>query len=116
MKKSIYVSATLLLLAVAVILISGCVLPGTGTIHVRNRLSSGDITSLYIYPDGSLDKGSSVISSPLAYDELYIELGVDPGDYTVEAIIDGGTNTAQDYVSVEEGTIHAVWIGDGDVL
>ena len=116
MKKRICLSTSILLLGAILLVMSGCVLPGTGTIHIRNKLTSGEITELYIYPDGSLDKGSSVISSPLAIDELHIELGVDPGDYTIEAIIDGGPTTAKDYVTVEEGTIHVVWIFDSDII
>ena len=116
MKKTIYIATLLLLLAAVLFVMSSCVLPGTGTIHIRNKLSSGEITELYIYPDGSLDKGSSVISSPLALDELHIELGVDPGDYTIEAIIDGGTDTAIVDKTVEEGTVHIVWIVDSDII
>jgi len=116
MKKSICFSTALLLLAALFMVMSSCVLPGTGTIHIRNKLSSGEITELYIYPDGSLNKGSSVLSSPLAIDELHIELGVDPGDYTIEAIIDGGPATAIVYKTVEEDTIHIVWIYDSDKI
>ena len=114
MRKSI-----LFLLVVSTFLIclgAGCVFPGTGTLHIRNEMTSGRvITNLYIYEPGS-SRGSSVISSDLYPNEVHIEYGVTPGDYIIEAEINNGLETAVDSESVEDGTYHTLWITDGDIL
>jgi hypothetical protein len=95
---------------------AGCVLPGTGTISVRNRLS-GDrqITALYIYPQGSPDT-SNEISGPMDYNDTHCELGVAPGAWTIEAVIDSGAATAKENVTVVEGTLYPIWISDSDII
>ena len=114
MKKFICLSTAILIATGVSLLLSGCVLPGTGTIHVYNKLDSDQITALYIYSVGSADKGPNEISSPLLVDQLHVELGVDPGDYTIEADIGSGSGTAVDSVTVVEGTIHIVTIHESD--
>ena len=114
MKKSICLSTAILIVAGLAVLLSSCVLPGTGTIHVYNKLDSGEITALYIYLEGSADKGPNELSSPLAIDQMHIELGVDPGDYTIEANIDPGSYKVINNVTVREGTIHIVTIVESD--
>lgn len=114
MKKFICLSTAILIAAGVSLLMSSCVLPGTGTIHVYNKLDSDQITALYIYPEGSADNGPNEISSPLLVDQLHVELGVEPGDYTIEADIGSGSGTAVDSVTVVEGTIHVITITEGD--
>lgn len=113
MRRTIGVIAAI---ATAALLLGSCVLPGTGTINVRNRLT-GDrqITALYIYPTGSPDTANE-ISSPMDYDDVHSEIGLDPGPWTVESIVDGGAASAIEEVNVEEGTIDVVWIVDSDLI
>jgi hypothetical protein len=105
----------LALLSIAALLLGSCVLPGTGTINVRNRLG-GDrqITALYIYPTGTPDTVNE-ISSALDYNDLHSEIGVDPGAWTIEAIVDGGPDKAIEDVIIEDGVIEVVWIIDSDI-
>jgi hypothetical protein len=110
-------SLSLLLLLVGTLVVLGsCVLPGTGSINVKNRLSGGKvITDLYIYPTGSPDT-SSDLGGTLAYNETHAVLGVAPGPTTVHVIIDSGAAEAEETLTVEEGTWYPVWIGDSDIL
>jgi len=103
--------ARLALLAIAVLALGSCVLPNTGTIHVKNRLSGDrNITELYIYPTAFPDTDNE-ISSPLAYNDTYDEIGLDPGDYTIKSIIEGGGSVI-DTKTVEDGVYHIVWVSD----
>ncbi len=108
MKKLIRIAA----LAGAVALVAaGCVLPGTGTISVRNNLDGDQqVTALYIYPTGSPDTESE-ISSPLDHGDRHCELGVAPGAWTVEAIIDSGADSEVHNLTIVEGTLYPVVIG-----
>ncbi len=106
----------LVLFACTVVLFTGCVFPGSGTVRIRNEMTASRvITSLYMYLEGSSSKGSS-IASEIHPNEIHTEYGVEPGDYIIEAEIDGGLETAIDTVSVVEGTWHVVWFYDGDIL
>lgn len=114
MKKQI----SLLFLSISLFLfvLSGCVLPGTGTLRVRNEMTGGRvITNLYIYEAGS-SQGSSVISSSIYPNETHTEYGIAPGSYIIEAEIDFGAETAIETKAIEEGTWHTLWIMDGDIL
>lgn len=105
----------LALAAIAVLVLGGCVLPGTGTANVRNRMTGGkQITALYIYPTGSPDTNNE-ISSPMDYNDVHSEVGLDPGAWTVEAVVDGGAATAIENIEIEDGTIDVVWIYDSDL-
>jgi len=106
--------AALLVLALPFIL-GSCVIAGTGTIHVVNWLSSGDITSLYIYPQGQPDTRDE-IGNTLHKNDFHEEIGLKPGPYTIHAVIDYGAAAAEEYVTVEEGVVHIVPIGDGDII
>jgi hypothetical protein len=85
---------------------AGCmVVPGTGTLHIRNEMTAcRTITALYLYEQGDPDKGSSIIRSIICPNEYHIEMGVTPGNYTIESDIDSGVETAFVYQTVEEGT------------
>jgi hypothetical protein len=115
-KRSFLALASILLFS-ALLMLVGCVFPGTGTIHVRNLLS-GDkqITAIYIYPQGSGDKGSDKLSGVLDYGELDVELGVAPGNWTVECEVDGGPAAAFKDITIEEGVIDVVWMYDNDIV
>jgi len=98
-------------------LLASCVLPGTGTLRIRNEMTAcRRITALYLYEQGEPDKGSSIISSPLCPNESHTEMGVQPGDYIIEAEIDNGVETAIVYKTVEAGTYYVVNIYDSDIL
>jgi hypothetical protein len=107
---------TIALVAITVLILGSCVLPGTGTANVRNRLS-GDrqITALYIYPTGSPDTDSE-ISSPMDYNDVHSEIGLDPGAWTIEAVVDSGAATAVEDIVIEDGVIDVVWIVDSDIV
>ena len=109
-------SRVLILVVIVTVVAAGCVLPGTATISVKNRLS-GDrkITALYIYPQGAPDTHNE-ISGSLDYNETHCELGCEPGTWTIHAVIDSGAAAAEEDVTVEEGTIYPIWIGDSDIL
>ena len=97
-------------------LLAGCVFPGTGTLHIRNEMTAcRPITALYLYEKGDPDKGSSIISSPMCPNESHTELGVDPGDYIIEAEIDNAVETAIRNQTVDEGTYHIVHIYDSNI-
>jgi hypothetical protein len=105
----------LALAAIAVLVLGSCVLPGTGTANVRNRMTGGKlITALYIYPTGTPDTDNE-ISTPLDYNDVHSEIGLDPGPWTVEAIVDDGAATALEDIVIEDGTIDVVWIYDSDL-
>jgi hypothetical protein len=110
----------LLFMVVAVPLLiplAGCVYPGTGTLHIRNEMTAcRTITALYLYKHEDLDRGSSIIRSPICPNEYHIELGVAPGDYTIEAEIDNGVETAIVDRTVEEGTYYFVNIYNHYIL
>jgi hypothetical protein len=101
--------APFIVLSIALLLLGSCVLPGTGTMNVRNRLSGREITALYIYPQGDPDTQNE-ISSPMEYDDVHMETGLEPGMWTVKAIVDSGADTATEDVEIEEGVIDIVWI------
>jgi hypothetical protein len=115
MRKSIL---TVVLVAVLLLfLLTGCVFPGTGTLHIRNEMTAcRSITALYLYKESDQDRGSSIISSPLCPNEGHTEGMVDPGEYIIEAEIDNGAETATRNQSVEEGTYHIVHIYDSNIL
>jgi len=97
--------------AIVALCAAGCVLPGTGTISVRNNLDGDQqVTALYIYPTGSPDTQSE-ISSPLHHGDRHCELGVAPGPWTVEAIIDSGADSEVHNLTIEEGTLYPIVIG-----
>ena len=99
-----------------ILILSGCVLPGTGTLRVRNEMTGGRmITNLYIYETGS-SQGFSVISSVMYPNETHTEYGLAPGSYIIEAEIDYGAETAIDSKAIEADTWHTLWIMDGDIL
>ena len=109
--KVFFISIALILL----LLTAGCVLPGTGTVRIRNEFTGGqDITALYLYLSGNTDKGSSIISSPIYPNNTYTKMGVDPGEYIIEAALSTG-ETAFDNTTVEEGQINIVWLRDSDI-
>jgi len=91
---------------------------GTGSVRVSNYLTgSREITALYIYIQGSGYKGGNVLDGRwLYYCEDHLEKGVNPGDYTIEAQIDEGADTAVENITVEEGVIDIVWITDSDII
>jgi len=110
------VVVVLVLFACTVVLFTGCVFPGTGTVQIRNEMTASRlITGLYMYLEGSSSKGSS-IASDIHPNETHTEYGVEPGDYIIEAEIDGGLETATDTVSVVDGTFHFVRFYDADIL
>jgi hypothetical protein len=116
MQRRILPSASVpILLLVVLFILGSCVLPGTATINVRNRISGRSITALYIYPQGAPDTRNE-ISSALDYDDVHVELGVAPGPVTVHAVIDSGVDVAMDHLTVVEGTIYPVWIEVGDIV
>lgn len=98
------------------IVLSGCVLPGTGTIRIRNEMTGGRaITNLYIYEAGTTSD-YSVISSSIYPNETFTDYGVSPGYYIIEAEIDFGAEWAFEAEEVEEGVFYVVWITDSDIL
>jgi hypothetical protein len=100
--------ACLALLAIAVLALGSCVLPNTGTIHVKNRLSDEKtIDNLYIYPKGTPDIVSD--HSSLAYNETYDKIGLAPGTWTVESIV-AGYGSIYDDVLVEDGHYEILWV------
>jgi hypothetical protein len=105
--------ATLLLF-----LLAGCmVIPGTGTLHIRNELTGcRSITAVYLYEQGGLDKGSSIIRSPICPNEYHIEMSVSPGVYIIKAEINNGVETAILDRTVEEGKYHLVYIYNSYIL
>jgi hypothetical protein len=95
-------------LAIGLLLLGSCVLPGTGTIHVKNRLSDQkDIARLYIYPTGSPD--TQIDHGTLSYNETHDEIGLEPGPWTVECVVEGYGSIVDD-VLVEEGVFHILWV------
>jgi hypothetical protein len=50
------------------------------------------------------------------YNDLHSEIGLDPGPWTVEAVVDGGLGgTAIEDIVIEDGVIDVVWIYDSDI-
>jgi hypothetical protein len=107
---------TPVVLAIALLLLGSCYFPGTATLCIYNKLSgSRKITALYVYSTGSADKGKSIISKPLAYDECERKWFVDPGDTTIEAEIDSGPAKAVKTMAVESAFYPWVNITDVDI-
>ena len=95
--------------------LTSCVLPGTGTLHIRNELTGGqDITAIYLFTAESTYKGSSIISNPLMPNNTIAEYGIVPGDYLIEAELDDG-QTAIISTEVVENQINIIWIRDSDI-
>ena len=112
-----YVLIAFVLLLMLLVGCPPCVLPGTGTVDISNRLSgTQEITALYLYLTGSDDTGPSIIDEPLPPQHGHSELGVEPGDYTVEAEIDYGAATAMVEIEVRARVVNVVWITDSDIL
>ena len=107
---------TIVLFALVVVLFGSCTLPGTGTLHIRNMMDSRrDVTALSITEQGTSNTKPISLSSPLKYSELRVVLGVDPGSYVVEALVDGGPQKATFNVGVQEEVVHVLWVTDGIV-
>ena len=108
---------TLVVSAVALLLLGSCAFRGTATLWITNKLSgSQSITRLYVYPSGSGYPGSSIISAPLDYGERKIQYLVEPGPTTVEAEIEGGAETAfKTLVTEAEHVYMTVDITNGDI-
>ena len=82
---------TLVVSAVALLMLSSCAFWGTATLYIYNELSdSRRITSLYVYPTGSGDDGGSIISEPLESGDYKVQYLVEPGPTTVAAVIEYG--------------------------
>ena len=105
---------TLVVSAVALLMLSSCAFWGTATLYIYNHLSgSKRITRLYVYPAGSWDPGSSIISEPLDPGEYKVQYLVEPGLTTVEAEIDYGADTAFETLMVEAEHVYMnVYITD----
>jgi hypothetical protein len=106
-----------LVAALLLFLTAGCVISGTGTLNIRNEMTAcRRITALYLFEQGSMNKGSSIISTPLCPNESHTEMAVYPGYYTIEAEIDYGAETAVTGQTVEEGTYYIIRISDSYIL
>ena len=85
---------TLVVSAIAVLLLGSCAFSGTATLYIYQRaVGSRQITSLYVYPwfgGPGRQTSSSSRSSP---GELKVVYLVEPGPTTVEAVIDYGART-----------------------
>jgi hypothetical protein len=98
------------------VLLTGCVFPGTATLKIRNEMTAcRTITALYLYEQEDTDNGSSIINSPICPNESYTEWGVVPGDYTIEAEIDNGAETAIINKTIEEETYYIININNSDI-
>ena len=108
---------TLVVSAVALLLLGSCAFRGTATLWITNQLlASKQITKLYVYPTGSGYPGSSIISNPLDYGERKIQYLVEPGPTTVEAEIEDGAATAfKTLVTEAEHVYMTVDITNGDI-
>ncbi len=115
MKKRILLSACAVLLLVALPLILGsCVIGNTGTIHVINYRSDS-ITSLYVYPQGSPDTHDH-LSSTLYTDDYHEVIGLEPGPWTIHAVLENGAGHIEKNQTVEERTVHFVAFVNGDTV
>ena len=105
---------TLVVSAVALFLLGSCAFRGTATLYIYNHLSgSKQITKLYVYPAGSWNPGSSVISEPLDPGDYKVQYLVEPGLTTVEAEIEHGADTAYKTLMVEAEHVYMnVYITD----
>jgi hypothetical protein len=105
---------TLVVSAVALLLLGSCAFRGTATLWIYNQLSgSKQITELYVYPSGSGYRGSSIISTPLNHGDHKIQYLVEPGPTTIEAEIDYGDETAfKTLVAEAEHVYMEVYITD----
>jgi hypothetical protein len=90
-----------------VLTLGSCVLPNTGTIHLKNQLSDEKtIDNLYVYPTGTPDTVSD--HSDLDYSETHDEIGLTPGAWTVESVFTG-YGSIYDDVLVEDGHYEILW-------
>ena len=105
---------TLVVSAVALLMLSSCAFWGTATLYIYNHLSgSKQITRLYVYPAGSGYPGGSIISEPLDPGDCKVQYLVEPGLTTVEAEIDYGPGTAYQTLMVEAEHVYMnVYITD----
>jgi hypothetical protein len=73
-----------------------------------------EITALYIYPDGTTNT-SNQLSAPLEWFEDYQATGLEPGSWTVHAVIDSGPSWAEETVIVSADHIQQVSFYDADI-
>jgi hypothetical protein len=118
MKRRSWLFASGILLVLAMLFtLGGCIWPpGTGTICVRSMLCwDKTITALYIYQEGTPGTPVNRIDSPLEWFDEHLATGLQPGSWTVYAVVDNGPSWAEKAVIVAADHVEVVPFYDQDI-